>query len=254
MPNIKHGLSLIPHFCKDCGNKVSDYRKTYCKNCFWKHNKNLFKSGKKHPSYKDGRCSKIYNCKICKNPITYVNNFYGSGYCKYCMNQFRANWMRIKMTGKSNPSYIDGRTIGIRKCIDCGKILNNDYAIRCMYHAALKRCKRGKDHYWFGKSFKFLAKYYKYKNFWFRSSWEANFAKWCDGSGIKWKYEPKTFDLGNCTYTPDFYLPEFDCWIEIKGRLTIYNKRKMRLFKKRYSKLKYFIFNQYILKEYGIIK
>lgn len=93
----------------------------------------------------------------------------------------------------------------------------------------------------------------KYNNVNFRSSWEANFAQWCDGSGIEWKYEPKHFDLGNTTYTPDFYLPEFDCWIEIKGYLTDLANKKIRLFKRRYSEINYFIFGKDKLLELSII-
>jgi len=31
-----------------------------------------------------------------------------------------------------------------------------------------------------------------------------------------WLYEPIVFKLTNCYYIPDFYLPNFDKWIEIK--------------------------------------
>lgn len=57
----------------------------------------------------------------------------------------------------------------------------------------------------------------KYKNLQMRSTWEIKYAKYLDKQGIKWLYESKTFDLGNTTYTPDFYLPETKEYIEIKG-------------------------------------
>jgi len=46
---------------------------------------------------------------------------------------------------------------------------------------------------------------------------EGVFARDCEASGITWVYEPRRFKLSWCTYTPDFYLPEFDIWIEVKG-------------------------------------
>lgn len=46
---------------------------------------------------------------------------------------------------------------------------------------------------------------------------EGVFAQDCDGAGIKWQYEPRRFRLSWCSYRPDFYLPEFDIWVEIKG-------------------------------------
>lgn len=55
-------------------------------------------------------------------------------------------------------------------------------------------------------------------NQYFRSSWEANFARILDYLNIKWEYEPKRFKINsNETYTPDFYLSDFDLWIEVKG-------------------------------------
>ena len=94
---------------------------------------------------------------------------------------------------------------------------------------------------------------FKYNKRSFRSNWEANFAKWCDGSGIKWEYEPKAFDLGNTTYRPDFYLPEFDCWIEIKGYWRDDAKQKMKRFKIQYPTVNIKILDEQKLHEYGVI-
>ena len=46
---------------------------------------------------------------------------------------------------------------------------------------------------------------------------EGVFARDLDEAGIAWEYEPKRFKLSWCSYTPDFYLPEFDIWVEVKG-------------------------------------
>lgn len=50
-----------------------------------------------------------------------------------------------------------------------------------------------------------------------RSKSEVLFAHHLDEIGARWKYEPQRFDLGWCTYTPDFYLDDFDHWVEVKG-------------------------------------
>jgi hypothetical protein len=34
--------------------------------------------------------------------------------------------------------------------------------------------------------------------------------------GIKWEYEQKIFKLAKTRYLPDFYLPQFDLWVECK--------------------------------------
>ena len=66
----------------------------------------------------------------------------------------------------------------------------------------------------------------------FRSSYERQLAEILNKSEIVWEYEPKVFDLGSTTYRPDFYLPEQDRWIEVKGWWTVTAKKKFDLFKK----------------------
>lgn len=57
----------------------------------------------------------------------------------------------------------------------------------------------------------------RYKNHSFRSRLEARFAVYFDHLGIKWEYEPEGFELGNgLRYLPDFWLPEWRIWVEIK--------------------------------------
>lgn len=53
----------------------------------------------------------------------------------------------------------------------------------------------------------------------FYSRWEANVARLYTYLGTIWKYAPKTFDIGGHTYTPDFYLPISDTYIEVKNFL-----------------------------------
>ncbi|MDQ0368980.1 hypothetical protein [Catenuloplanes indicus] len=41
-----------------------------------------------------------------------------------------------------------------------------------------------------------------------------------DHLGIEWRYEPEGYRLSNgVKYLPDFYLPELDTWVEVKGSL-----------------------------------
>lgn len=57
----------------------------------------------------------------------------------------------------------------------------------------------------------------RYKGYRFRSRLEARWAVFFDALGIRWEYEPEGFDLGpHGWYLPDFWLPELDCWAEIK--------------------------------------
>lgn len=56
-----------------------------------------------------------------------------------------------------------------------------------------------------------------YKGYRFRSRLEARWAVFFDAMLVKWEYEPEGFenDEGE-KYLPDFYLPEFDMWCEVK--------------------------------------
>jgi len=67
---------------------------------------------------------------------------------------------------------------------------------------------------------------------------EAHLAGLLDGYGIRWEYEPTTFVLeadeeGNVAeaFTPDFYLPDFDTYVELttmRQPLVTRKNRKVR--------------------------
>jgi len=56
-----------------------------------------------------------------------------------------------------------------------------------------------------------------------KGKWELIVAKWLDDNQIKWEHETKSFEYewnGIRNYYPDFYLPDFDFFIEVKGYVT----------------------------------
>lgn len=58
-----------------------------------------------------------------------------------------------------------------------------------------------------------------YKGYRFRSRLEARWAVFFDAANIKYEYEPEGFELDDGTrYLPDFYLPEYDWYAEVKAR------------------------------------
>jgi len=66
-----------------------------------------------------------------------------------------------------------------------------------------------------------------YNGYRFRSRLEARWAVFFDAAGIKYEYEPEGFDLGDgIYYLPDFYLPDDDVWVEIKGKALSAEERK----------------------------
>jgi len=66
----------------------------------------------------------------------------------------------------------------------------------------------------------YIFKHYQqtYRGQTFRSSWEVEVAKYLSRHRIKWQYEPQIFYKGNARYyIPDFFLPEKNIWVEVKG-------------------------------------
>jgi len=218
-PNYKKGL---PH-CILCGKELSDY---HCKTCI----KCIIKN--KEPQH---------YCLDCKKHISRNGIRCHSCHIKYM-------W-KIKVfssrKGKNNSNYKHGKTYNNR-CIDCSKILRNYRSKRCPSCAH-----KGKLSYLFGKITHGRGSYYK--NVWMRSGYEIKYAKYLDKKGIKWLYESKTFDLGDTTYTPDFYLPKTKEYIEIKGWWRDDAKKKFELFKKMYPNIKITILDKLELTKKEII-
>lgn len=73
---------------------------------------------------------------------------------------------------------------------------------------------------------------------------EAELASLLDRAGIRWQYEPTTFVLEHhpdgslrTAFTPDFYLPEHDLYLELtvlRQALVTRKNRKARLLRERY--------------------
>lgn len=74
----------------------------------------------------------------------------------------------------------------------------------------------------------------RYNGYRFRSRTEARWAVFFDALGVAYKYEPDGYELGQTAngmkffcehqmeiqrYLPDFYLPDYDMWVEVKGCL-----------------------------------
>ena len=86
----------------------------------------------------------------------------------------------------------------------------------------------------------------------FASAAELECAKVLDYYGVPWEYEPRTFVLeqdaeGRVTeaFTPDFYLPEQDLYVEItvmKQSLVTRKNRKLRKLRERYPDIRVKLF------------
>jgi hypothetical protein len=83
---------------------------------------------------------------------------------------------------------------------------------------------------------------------------EVECARILDFHGIPWEYEPHSFVLEEDeegrvleAFTPDFYLPEQDCYLEVtvmKQSLITRKNRKIRKFRERYPDIKIKLFTR----------
>jgi hypothetical protein len=175
----------------------------------------------------------------------------------------RCHKCHYKYLKKIHFNILDGRTLQEYECIDCNKKISINSAIygngRCCHCEQLRRIKehigmigrKGKKHPRFGIPNHGKGEYYK--GIYMRSSWEVAYAKFLDINNIKWLYESDTFNLGDCTYTPDFYLPETNEFIEIKGYWHDDAKYRYNLFKIIYPKIKIKVLMQQDLIETGVL-
>jgi DNA-directed RNA polymerase subunit RPC12/RpoP len=178
-----------------------------------------------HPHNYHG--SKKYYCIDCGASISSV-----SLRCKSCSRRGLLSWS----LGISRPKGINSHSWkgGKPKCVDCGVQLSsyNKKHIRCRSCSNSYKYKDKRNCPMFGKTSSWHL--YKYKGHWMKSSWEVIMALWLDTLNIVWDYEKYTFDLGQTTYTPDFYLPVNKEFMEIKGWWRDKSKEKFDLFKKLY--------------------
>lgn len=226
-------------YCIDCGKKLNDFAywsgEVRCRSCSAKFRlkdpkKNpmygVHRFGEKNPNYKDG--------KLCRDNHVF---------CEQCGKEISKNTKHIlcqSCVNKGNQhTFKDGRSLEKYYCVDCNKKIS----------IGAKRCKKCAEIN-LPKSLKRI----KYKNIWMRSTWEVAYAKYLTKNDIKWQYETKTFDVGKGRYTPDFYLPETDTYVEIKGRWYPESKKKFNLFRKKFYSTNIILLTQKELKKLKIIK
>lgn len=216
--------------CLCCGKKICDSAER-CHQCAnnTRKGKEHYNIGKDHPNYKDGRTNKTYYCIDCGKKVSRFSGCYGNCRCLSCETKRKWNLKLINLKDKKLS----------RKA-------------RKNMSIARKGKYKGKQSPRFGK-IALNGKRIYYKQSCMRSTWETAFAKYCIINHIKYRYEPKVFDLGNMTYRPDFYLFEQNLWIEIKGWWRDKAKQKFNLFKKIYPNKKIKVLMKPELKQLGVL-
>jgi len=213
-PNFKHGNTLKKKYCVDCVQELSSYLAKRCCKCA--------NTGKNNPGYIDSRSTAKYVCIDCGAPIYSATGLRGGKRCCTCAKK-----------GENHPNFNKKRP-------------------------ELSRAMCGKGNPMFGKISH--GRKGKYRGTWMRISWEVAYARYCTTSKIKYRYEYKTFQVTytldnkivDGTYTPDFYLPDLNKFIEIKGFWRPIALLKFNAFKQTYRDVHIEVLNKKELEELGI--
>ena len=153
--------------------------------------------------------------------ITGRPGFYKGKTYEEIYGEERGKEMRLAHSGEGNGMFHNTHTKEARACISKGQ----KEAILSGKFIPMKNGFRGAG---------FRADLNRY----FRSRWEANQARILNYEHIKWEYESKKcrFKLSEGTiYVIDFYLPELNEYVEIKGGVS--SDRKYNLFILEYPEI-----------------
>jgi hypothetical protein len=171
------------------------------------------------------------NCIYCKKELS-PKGLSHQIYCKDNPNRkvvYRSGDRNPMYGKKGSNSYIkaknEGRTYKISEetrqklsKASKGRILTEEH--KNNLSSAMRKVVREKPESYSGSNVNGRTKKSEYNGFMMDSNWELEFAKWCDIENIKW-IKPKTgFEYewnGKRLYYPDFYLPELDIYVEVKG-------------------------------------
>lgn len=184
------------------------------------------------PEYRNGS-----KCTICEKSIDSRK--------RVCSKECHAENSRQEIINRWDTGQYKARPTGIKRvvlCAICYKQVNKHQRKTCSRECfselnrrlSVERYRSGEANIITGHT---GVKGHYYKDLYLRSSWELEFAKYMDSLGIIYEYEKHRIDLGDCVYIPDFYIPKFDMFIEIKGWAKPVFLEKMNKFDKLYPAL-----------------
>lgn len=233
-------------YCIDCNKIIKRWDAQRCKKCYGKSI-----SGNKNSIFKPKPI-----CVECSKELSK----YTAKRCKSCSKKGKLNPTFGKTnkwgehTAEAKRKIREGN-IGKQRSKDYINWLKENHPLRGKHHTdktklKMSKKKRGKNNPHYGKPPTHGYRIY-YKGICMRSSWEVAYARYLNRNYLKWLYESRTFDLGDMTYIPDFYLPKTNEYIEIKGYWRGNAKKKFNLFKKLYPNIKISLLQK---KELGLLK
>ena len=162
--------------------------------------------------------------KECKNSNSLKNH---ERLCKLNPNKQESSFVKYNKIRIPTNQYIKAKELGLEKPqiseetrekfskIWKDKKLPEEMKLK-IKSSVTEKIKNNDWHLSFSKS-----RIVEYKGIKFLGNWELKFAQYLDNHNIKWERPKKMFNYifenENHKYLPDFYLPDYNLYIEIKG-------------------------------------
>lgn len=169
------------------------------------------------------QCGKLFRCypsKIgrfcsskCKKSFTLPPK---EAVCLFCDKTFQGTSSTVNQFFCTMECFFASKRT-VRECVTCGKSFttpNSRFFSRCSRKCQFIDQSNGKIKLHLNGRTGYRA---DLGDLYFKSALEADFARLMNHLDIKFAYEAKTFVTEKGAYTPDFYLPEFDTFVELKG-------------------------------------
>jgi len=191
-------------------------------------------------------CSKIFHKKLSliKRDLNH-----------FCNMKCKSDWMSKNLKGKNNPFYENHSRFGIARSEEVKKKIKNTHLNNVLKYP--KKYKENGYKAWLVAKKKFREnrknRKYIYKDINMRSSWEVLVAGWLDKQDLTWFYEHKELDCKELgVYNPDFYVKEWDKYIEVKGFWQQIGLEKFNYWKKKQPD-QFMLFNREVLEKIGLL-
>lgn len=188
--------------------------------------------GRQYIRYHNVRNNNPMHSKVIRDRVSKtVKNMHLSGYYKECgyAEKISATLKTLGMSDIKKKHYQDHPETKQKIGAKTREYMNNP-EIKEQHRASIKKAyaegrlvspfkfldQNGSNNPMFGKECPH-AKGECYNGIYMRSTWEVKIAEMFDAENIVWQYEPHRFTFEHFSYTPDFYLPDYDLYIEVKG-------------------------------------
>jgi hypothetical protein len=269
--------------CKYCGKKffpLHSSKGIFCSSaCAGKYH-----TGSNSPTWKGGKIKRI--CKVCgKSFYVYPAevNRANPNSATYCSKSCRMKGLQPPhVKGKAHPNFGKHLSEETKEKLSISKkgryageknpFYGKTHSLKTRIKMSIARCEffdnggeiwskgkkapqlSGKNNPMYGRKCCFP---YYYKNGgkrddlnqYFRSSWEANIARFFNHMSWGWIYEPKRFYFDDCSYLPDFYLPHIDTYVEVKGYMRKKDLERINKFKQFFPELRFWLIDARIYRK-----